>query len=149
MSTEKKPPSVTSPPEDREVRAADLVQKGAPPEVAAAVWMLSAKQVDVLRRMSPTLSARHEYNLIALVAHAAQRDWRAAAWLLERQHPERWARPNPLDELKRLMGSPDKALAWMREMVPRLEAAVESERSSSGAGDRALGPAVKSAERQK
>ncbi|MGZ4254810.1 MAG: hypothetical protein ACXVS6_22675 [Solirubrobacteraceae bacterium] len=30
--------------------------------------------------------------LVARVAQAAQHNWRAAAWLLERRHPERWGR---------------------------------------------------------
>ena len=32
-----------------------------------------------------------EAGLVAQIAAAD--DWRAAAWLLERRHPERWARP--------------------------------------------------------
>jgi transposase len=33
--------------------------------------------------------ARH----VALIAKAAADDWRASAWLLERQHPDRWGKP--------------------------------------------------------
>lgn len=31
---------------------------------------------------------------VGRVAQAARENWQAAAWLLERQHPERWARPS-------------------------------------------------------
>lgn len=31
---------------------------------------------------------------LALVSRAARDDWRAAAWLLERQHPDRWGKPS-------------------------------------------------------
>jgi hypothetical protein len=30
---------------------------------------------------------------VALISRAAQKDWKAAAWLLERRHPDRWAGP--------------------------------------------------------
>jgi transposase len=35
--------------------------------------------------------ALSEARLVVLIARAAQDDWRAVAWLLERRHPERWA----------------------------------------------------------
>jgi hypothetical protein len=36
--------------------------------------------------------AEGEARNVALIARAAMDNWQAAAWLLERQHPERWAR---------------------------------------------------------
>lgn len=41
-----------------------------------------------------------EERLVGLVAAGAKTNWRAAAWLLERRHPERWApvRRSALDE---------------------------------------------------
>jgi hypothetical protein len=35
--------------------------------------------------------ALDETRLVALIAQASRNNWRAAAWLLERSHPERWA----------------------------------------------------------
>lgn len=37
--------------------------------------------------------ALSEARLVVLIAKAAQHDWRASAWLLERRYPERWAIP--------------------------------------------------------
>lgn len=36
--------------------------------------------------------AEGEARNVAIIAKAASTDWKAAAWILERQHPERWAR---------------------------------------------------------
>ena len=36
--------------------------------------------------------ATDEVVLVAQVAAAAKSNWRAAAWILERRYPERWAR---------------------------------------------------------
>jgi hypothetical protein len=36
--------------------------------------------------------AEAEARAVAIIAKAASDSWQAAAWLLERQHPERWAR---------------------------------------------------------
>jgi hypothetical protein len=61
---------------------------------------LSAEQSDVLD------AALDETCLVASVAYGARENWRAAAWLLERQYPARWASrprepeapaPNPQD----------------------------------------------------
>lgn len=38
--------------------------------------------------------AEGESRNVMLIAQAAQANWQAAAWLLERRHPERWARPS-------------------------------------------------------
>jgi hypothetical protein len=40
-------------------------------------------------RAKAEAEARH----VVLISSAASKDWKAAAWLLERQNPERWARP--------------------------------------------------------
>lgn len=44
--------------------------------------------------------AKGEATHVTRIARAAQTDWKASAWFLERAHPERWARPQPriLDE---------------------------------------------------
>jgi hypothetical protein len=36
--------------------------------------------------------ATEETRLVAYVASAAAKNWRASAWLLERRYPERWGR---------------------------------------------------------
>jgi len=36
-----------------------------------------------------------ECNLVAQIQKASSKDWKAAAWLLSRRHPQRWAEPKP------------------------------------------------------
>jgi hypothetical protein len=36
--------------------------------------------------------ATEETRLVAYVASAASKNWRAAAWILERRYPDRWGR---------------------------------------------------------
>lgn len=38
--------------------------------------------------------AEAEARLVVLISRAGAKSWQAAAWLLERQHPERWGRPS-------------------------------------------------------
>ena len=38
-------------------------------------------------------AAEGEVRAVTQIAQAAATNWQAAAWLLERQHPERWSRP--------------------------------------------------------
>ena len=38
--------------------------------------------------------AEAETRHVALIAKASARSWQAAAWLLERQYPERWGKPS-------------------------------------------------------
>lgn len=50
-----------------------------------------------LRARVERARAEAEARAIAQVARAGGDDWRAAAWLLERQYPERWSRPPTRD----------------------------------------------------
>jgi hypothetical protein len=59
--------------------------------------MRRPREVALLEELDERLSvALAEPRLVALVTRAAEQNWRAAAWLLERRYPERWAsRPAP------------------------------------------------------
>jgi hypothetical protein len=48
-----------------------------------------------LRREVELAKAEGEARNVAIIAKAAATNWQAAAWLLERQYPERWARVAP------------------------------------------------------
>jgi hypothetical protein len=52
----------------------------------------SAEVFRTFRRDVDRAEAEAEARNVAIVASAARESWQAAAWLLERQHPERWAR---------------------------------------------------------
>jgi hypothetical protein len=60
-------------------------------------WMQRGAEEEVgphreLRDRIERARAEGEARNVALIAKAATDSWQAAAWLLERQHPERWAR---------------------------------------------------------
>jgi transposase len=95
-------------------RADDLVlllAAGASPARAAAAvgvgersvtrWLRDGLRERVIeaRAASPeTAEALSEARLVVLIARAAVHDWKAAAWLLERRYPERWARRREADD---------------------------------------------------
>lgn len=65
-----------------------------------AEWMergASSRKTDKrfveLRRKLDRARADGEVRHVAIVAAAAAENWQAAAWLLERQYPDRWSRP--------------------------------------------------------
>jgi Helix-turn-helix domain of resolvase len=62
-----------------------------------ARWMRDGlrKEVEQARAEGPEVDARAEARLVALVTRAAQGDWQAAAWWLERHYPERWSPQEP------------------------------------------------------
>lgn len=65
------------------------------------------------RRRVERAAAEGEARNVALVAKAAASNWQAAAWLLERSHPERWARVSqrgdlPVDQPKADAGPRDE-----------------------------------------
>lgn len=47
-----------------------------------------------------TAQAEGEVRCLALIASAAQKQWQAAAWLLERRYPEKYGRKDRRDEEK-------------------------------------------------
>ena len=103
-----RPPALTDERRDAIERA---LAAGAPLSVAAAAGNVSSRSVSrwlgdgsvVRRKLSgvpePDASAGGELDeeqlqraLVASVVRAAQHDWRAATWLLERRWPSRFAR---------------------------------------------------------
>jgi hypothetical protein len=76
----------------------NYVRKGVPPTVAAAAARVPKAEVE--RSMSdPAFAvvvagseAVHEAFLLEVITNAAQHDWHAAAFLLERRYPGRWGR---------------------------------------------------------
>jgi hypothetical protein len=44
--------------------------------------------------------AEGEVRNVGIIANAAQESWQAAAWMLERSYPDRWARPSQRDNVE-------------------------------------------------
>lgn len=95
---------------DRVARLAELLEAGVALETAASAvgiarrtiynWLERAEEVDApevcvrfAERIEKARSAC-EADLVERVAKEAREDWKAAAWLLERLFPERYARPS-------------------------------------------------------
>lgn len=94
-----------------EARIVAVLRAGGYPEIAAQVAGISRRTFSVwikrgdpagddpddapfrrLRERVEAAQAEGEARNVAIIARAALDNWQAAAFLLERQHPERWAR---------------------------------------------------------
>jgi hypothetical protein len=67
---------------------AGLPKDGTAPEKRARIAALRRYRESVLDAI-----AASEATAVLRIASAAKDDWRAAAWMLERTYPERWAKP--------------------------------------------------------
>lgn len=75
--------------------------------------------------------AEGEQHLVRRVAQAGRDDWRAAAWLLERQYPERWAKPSD----RRTLADSDTAKAEAGQADPLAFDELEPRRRAARAGN--------------
>jgi hypothetical protein len=108
--------------EDRSL--VEAITKGLPYKAACQIAGLDFKTFNDWRDKDPKFALNIEkaeavaieYNM-ALIQQAAQKDWKAAAWLLERRHPEMFARPE-VQLANRTSGQGSENLAiWLQQTV--------------------------------
>ena len=63
--------------------------------------------------------AEGETRNVAIIAQAAAQNWQAAAWLLERQFPERWARVSQREKDEPASATPNDPFAEVDELAAR------------------------------
>ena len=64
---------------------------------------------------------------LALIQRAALKDWKAAAWILERRHPEMFARPEvQLNQHVSVQAPSNDLISWLHKVIPSVEALVRS-----------------------
>jgi hypothetical protein len=149
MARRPRGPSIT-PDQERQLLA--LVKVGQYPAQAAKKLGLSKSAISMrksrnskFRQAIEAAEAYLEFALVAEVAKAAQRDWRAAMAILERRFPKRWARPEVRVQMSmRSSASADAAAvsaedlkAWqeMVAMIPgRVPTSVALPNAPSGGG---------------
>lgn len=84
-------------------RLVAALRAGAYLDVAARASGVDVDALDdhpeLLERIA-TARAEGEVASVAVISQAARSNWQAAAWLLEREYPDRWGRPavRPVDE---------------------------------------------------
>lgn len=84
------PDALQGKPLDAALEAAGLPKTGRVAAKRARIRALRGYREAVLNALADA-----EASAVLKISTAAKDDWRAAAWLLERAHPERWAKPSP------------------------------------------------------
>jgi transposase len=112
-------------------------------------WIAKGEQDDEQGLDTPFARFRHavegaeakgEAELLGLITLAARTSWQAAAWRLERKHPEKWARRGPGSEItpQMLHEALDEELVDLENELRSLEA--EKGRNSNEGDKPQLGP---------
>jgi hypothetical protein len=108
---------------DRETLLLKAIAKGLPLKVACMRSSLSFTTFNDWRHTDSSFAQKVECaeakaiaRLLARIEKAAQKDWRAGAWLLERRHPEMFARPEVQLNLQ-LAANPqhDNLSVWLHQ----------------------------------
>ena len=55
-------------------------------------WLKDKTKSDISDTIIQKAKAKAEIKYVSIVQNAANRNWRAAAWFLERKYPKRWGR---------------------------------------------------------
>ncbi len=91
-------------------------------DIAARASGLSLHEIDDMtgdqREQLETARAEGEARAVARIAQAAGTSWQAAAWMLERQYPDRWARKSvrPADDPSHAIDMPEPDITKLDEL---------------------------------
>ena len=67
-------------------------------------------------------SPGRELEYLTLIQRAALKDWKAAAWLLERRHPDMFARPEvQLGQHVSVQVPSNEVISWLSKTLPSIE----------------------------
>jgi hypothetical protein len=109
---------------DRAALLIAAIAKGLPYKTACQIAGLDFTTFNDWRQKDPEFAMKIEKaegeaieRNMALIQQAAQKDWKASAWLLERRHPEMFARPE-VQLANRTSGQGSENLAiWLQQTV--------------------------------
>ena len=102
------------------------IAKGLPLKAACKLAGLGFTTFNGWREEDPFFAEKIEFaeaqaierNLV-LIQRAALKDWKAAAWLLERRHPDLFARQ--LNQQVSVRGTSNDVISWLQEALPGVQ----------------------------
>lgn len=105
------------------------IAKGLPLKAACKLAGLGFTTFNGWREEDPFFAQKIEFaeaqaieRNLALIQRAALKDWKAAAWILERRHPDMFARPEvQLGQHVSVQVPSNEVISWLSKTLPSIE----------------------------